>query len=66
MPRWVLNCPSCQKEFTHTEIERRSFQDYYLEPKPDFPEEGLSVQCPNCKTSSVYHRRHLTYRADKR
>jgi endogenous inhibitor of DNA gyrase (YacG/DUF329 family) len=65
MPRWVLNCPKCQKEFTHTQIERRNLQDYYLEPKPDFPEEGLSVQCPNCKVSAVYQRRHLIYRADE-
>jgi endogenous inhibitor of DNA gyrase (YacG/DUF329 family) len=66
MPRWVLNCPNCQQEFTHTQIERRSLQDYYLEPKPDFPREGMSVQCPHCNASSIYQRHQLTYRADQR
>ena len=64
MPRWVLRCPSCQQEFTHTQIHRDKLEDYYLEPKPDFPQEGQPVQCPNCNSSAVFRRHQLTYRAD--
>jgi endogenous inhibitor of DNA gyrase (YacG/DUF329 family) len=64
MPRWVLYCPICEKEFTHSNIERRNPEDYYIDPKPEFPAEGLSVECPNCKKSSVYRRHQLVYRAD--
>jgi endogenous inhibitor of DNA gyrase (YacG/DUF329 family) len=64
MPRWILHCPDCQKEFTHAKIERKSLQNHYLEPKPEFPVGGSSVECPHCKKTSVYQRFQLTYRAD--
>lgn len=64
MPRWVLRCPSCQNEFTYTKIQRHKLEDYYLEPKPDFPQQGESVRCPNCNSASIYSRHQLTYRAD--
>jgi hypothetical protein len=65
MPRWILNCLNCHTEFTHTEIDpKRTFADYFLEPKPEFPANGQKVECPNCKTSSVYQRYNLFYRKD--
>jgi hypothetical protein len=73
MPRWVLYCNDCGKEFTHSKIERGSLEDYYLEPKPEFPVGDSSVECPHCKKkknkkkqkkTSLYQRSQLTYRAD--
>ena len=64
MPRWVLTCPECGKEFTHSNIERTSMADFYLDPKPQFPSDGSKIECPNCKNSSVYQHFDLAYRAN--
>ncbi len=64
MPRWVLHCPSCQQEFTHTQIEKGNLADHVFERKPDFPANGLSIECPHCHNQSVFHRSELTYRSD--
>lgn len=67
MARWVLNCPDCSKDFTHSEIpDAKSFgPDPYTASavKPEFPKGGLTVACPNCKSKSIYQRYELTYRA---
>jgi endogenous inhibitor of DNA gyrase (YacG/DUF329 family) len=67
MARWVLDCPNCNKEFTHTNINDRgsALRDPFTSPeaKPEFPDGGLSVVCPNCKNTSVYQRYQLTYQA---
>jgi hypothetical protein len=65
MSRWVLLCPSCHQEFTHSQIKRETLEDYFLgEIKPQFPESGLSISCPNCHTTSVYQRFQLRYRSE--
>jgi len=65
MARWVLGCPFCDKEFTHTEIaEPRRLEDYYFQAKPKFPDGGLRIDCPNCKKASVFQSHQLIYRAD--
>jgi hypothetical protein len=64
MPRWVLNCPSCLHEFTHSESDRRTLDDSYLDKKPEFPREGLELQCPNCQASSLFEQAQLRYRGD--
>jgi hypothetical protein len=65
MARWVLRCPDCNKNFTHSEIPESSSS--HLDPftgsviKPEFPDGGQSVVCPNCKRTSVYQRHQLIY-----
>ena len=68
MPRWVLNCLTCNKEFTHSEIDterRKSLLDPFawFGDKPEIPAAGVSLECPHCKNVSVYRRYQLTYRA---
>jgi hypothetical protein len=68
MASWVLDCPGCKATFVHsrvaTDFDQRMMDHYYpLTPKPDFPPEGLLVECPNCRLSSVFKRHQLLYRA---
>ncbi len=68
MPRWVLGCPNCGEEFTHSEIEPER-QPPVIDPfawigdKPEIPGTGVRLKCPSCKKVSVYKRYQLTYRA---
>jgi hypothetical protein len=69
MPRWVLGCPNCKQDFTHSKIDSESepsFHDPFawLGEKPKFPAAGVNLECPSCKTTSVYKRNELVYRAD--
>ena len=66
MPRWVLGCPGCNKDFTHSEIKLSAEPldpFMWLGDKPEFPVGGLSLQCPNCKATSTYQRNQLVYAA---
>jgi hypothetical protein len=68
MARWVLGCPDCKEDFTHSRIETESMPSLrdpfaWLGDKPEFPPAGLSLECPNCKKTSVYSRSQLIYRA---
>jgi hypothetical protein len=67
MPQWVLNCQHCYKPFTHGEIDLASLASYdrLWAPKPNFPEGGLRVKCPNCKKPSTYQRYELMYSRDQ-
>jgi hypothetical protein len=66
--RWVLGCSDCNQEFTHSEIDTEH-QSMLLDPfaligdKPELPDAGVSLQCPNCKNVTVYKRHQLVYRA---
>jgi len=66
--RWVLGCPKCGKEFMHSEIDSEH-RSPLLDPfawigdKPEMPEAGVKLKCPNCSKVSVYKRYQLTYRA---
>lgn len=69
MARWVLGCPKCKQDFTHSEIKldsQPSFQDPFawLGEKPKFPSAGVTLECPSCRTSSIYTRSELVYRPD--
>jgi endogenous inhibitor of DNA gyrase (YacG/DUF329 family) len=64
MSRWVLNCPDCHEDFTHTEIAKTKLEDYFFDRKPEFPVDGLSMECPNCHKTSLFQRHELTYRAN--
>jgi hypothetical protein len=68
VPRWVIGCPECGHEFTHSEIDperRPPMTDLFawIGDKPKLPEEGVSLACPNCKKMSTYKLYQLTYRA---
>lgn len=67
MPRWVLECSQCKAEFTHSEISGsgyNSFDPFTLTAtKPELPASGVTIVCPNCKSSAVYQRYELVYRA---
>lgn len=70
MPNWVLTCLECQQDFIHSKVETRKVN--YGRPyawiagdfKPEFPDGGASVECPNCKTAALYQRHQLIYRAE--
>ena len=67
VPRWVLDCPLCKVEFTHSEIDPE-YRSPLLDPfarfgdKPELPSAGVNLECPNCREVSVYKRYQLTYR----
>ncbi len=71
MSRWVLTCPKCNQDFTHSTIpvgqtppgDLFAWLDF-LGDKPDFPNGGLSLKCSNCKKASLYRRHQLLYRSD--
>jgi hypothetical protein len=68
VPRWVVGCPECKQEFTHSEISadrRPSALDPFawIGDKPDIPETGISLKCPNCNKAAIYKRYQLTYRS---
>jgi hypothetical protein len=62
MARWVLECQECRKDFTHSEVLTDSGVFAWSGIKPEFPDGGLTVICPNCNTSGLYQRRQLAYR----
>jgi phage FluMu protein Com len=64
MAQWVLRCPKCDKEITHSEIPSQGRIDPYLSmtPKPEFPTGGLKLECPHCNFVSLFQRHQLTIR----
>jgi len=65
MARWVLYCRQCGSEFTHSQIldSGLSVRDPFIpEIKPEFPNGGQSIGCPNCKVRAIYQRYQLLYR----
>jgi hypothetical protein len=61
MARWVLGCPHCNEDFTHKEVRSDTGAFAWSAVKPEFPDGGLNVICPNCNKLSVYQRSELTY-----
>jgi hypothetical protein len=63
MPRWVVVCPKCSHEFTHSEIEPTVLwrtHPFGVLPKPRIEKRV----CPKCKTE--FEARQLFYRQDAR
>jgi hypothetical protein len=62
MPRWVLSCPECHEEFTHSDVPVSVVNrlDVASPPKPDFPDDGERLQCIKCGNISFYQRFQLT------
>jgi hypothetical protein len=67
-PRWVVSCPECSEEFTHTEIRTMangSMRDVFASPpKPQIPESGTPLRCRQCGKTSTYRAFDLRYRPD--
>ena len=67
MARWILECAGCASELTNSDIndDRYSPRDPFTltAAKPEFPQGGLSVACPNCSQTFVYQRYQLLYRS---
>lgn len=64
MPRWMLHCEQCSKAFPYSEVtfEHPAADAFaWLGSKPNFPQGGISLECPNCKETSVYQHRQLIY-----
>jgi len=65
MSRWVLDCPDCNKTFTHSQISLIGDMNppdpflLWAGPKPEFPAGGVALVCPNCKKSFTYQRHEL-------
>jgi endogenous inhibitor of DNA gyrase (YacG/DUF329 family) len=65
MPRWVLTCPNCSHESTHTEIDSTMLEQrnpFGVLSKP----EGGKTKCPNCNKEFVFAQHDLFYREDAR
>ena len=46
MPHWVFQCPFCKMEFIYSEISKSlELSELCFPRKPDFPMEGLSLEC---------------------
>jgi hypothetical protein len=57
MARWVLGCPHCHEDFTHSDVPSHGRPDLFMSwdgRKLKLPEGGQILVCPNCNTSSTY------------
>src|SRR6267143_2753544 len=62
MSQWMLTCSTCGRDFPHSPIhENLTFIKFVLLHKPEFPSEGLALDCPHCGESGTYERHDLTY-----
>jgi hypothetical protein len=66
MAAWVLDSPACNKTFAHCQVttvsDQRMMDHFYpFSVKPEFPLKGLSVECPNCRSSSVFRQYQLRF-----
>jgi predicted RNA-binding Zn-ribbon protein involved in translation (DUF1610 family) len=66
MPRWIVDCPECGREFTHTLISRLGFarDPFASPPKAELSASGTDLKCPNCGETSTYKGVDLRYSAD--
>jgi rubredoxin len=62
MASWEHACPSCKKKFSHSLIDD-TLESYFFPIKPNFPDEGIEFECPNCGHKSNYQRTDLTFKA---
>ena len=67
-PRWIVTCPECKVEFTHTDVNKiasAGTRDLFASPpKPEIPDGGSEVKCHNCGKTSTYKAVDLRYRED--
>jgi DNA-directed RNA polymerase subunit RPC12/RpoP len=60
MAAWGLNCASCNQNLTKFLI-KDTLESYFFPEKPDFPEDGKELECPNCGYKATYQRSNLVY-----
>jgi DNA-directed RNA polymerase subunit RPC12/RpoP len=69
MPRWIVICSQCGKEFTHTLVrdlthDTLSRDVFASPPKPAIPEGGSQMNCPYCGGVRAYTVSDLRYRGN--
>jgi endogenous inhibitor of DNA gyrase (YacG/DUF329 family) len=67
MPRWIIECPKCQKQFTHSEISKTiggAIHDPFAFPSRPITPEDAELKCPHCNESSRYKFFDLRYQRD--
>jgi hypothetical protein len=42
-------------------IEDSGVANFFQPPKPEFPEGGTELECPNCGSKDTYQRHDLAY-----
>src|SRR5580704_936361 len=57
---WALCCANCGKNFEHSKIND-TLANFFLAEKPEFPPNGLTFECPNCKKKVTYRWGDLVY-----
>jgi len=61
MAQWVVSCPACNREFTHTEIQDGGMRDAFLWPaKPKLDADSVK-ECPHCHATTAFLLADLTY-----
>jgi uncharacterized C2H2 Zn-finger protein len=61
MARWMLRCNHCDFVFEHSYIEDSGLLNSLESPKPEFPQGGIELECPNCGQTYNYIRIELVY-----
>jgi hypothetical protein len=61
MAHWMLTCPKCLASFRHSEVAEATAEDYFLPLRPQFPEDGSDIECPDCGHFATYQATDLTY-----
>ena len=61
MARWTLRCDNCNFDFTHSMIEDSGVANFFQPTKPEFPDGGTELECPNCGHKGTYQRHELAY-----
>jgi DNA-directed RNA polymerase subunit RPC12/RpoP len=62
MSQWILTCSTCGKDFPHSSMhENLTFSKLVLLRKPEFPSDGLVLDCPHCGKSATYQHYDLLY-----
>jgi hypothetical protein len=61
-PRWIVDCRNCLASFTHSQVGRdRKLIDYLIPTAPELPASGQEMECPACKTKSIYMHQDLRF-----
>jgi hypothetical protein len=60
MAKWLLGCKNCKRDFEYSQIGD-TLANLYLPEKPEFPLQGLELECPHCNTKGIYYRRDLAF-----
>ena len=63
LAEWAVDCKSCKKAISHSEIpEPQHAIDFMLPAKPRIAVGGQELECPHCKSKTIYQGTDLWYR----